>query len=128
MCFDRFPLLIRISSMGQLTDFKGYKELILNNTVMRFSMDTIKKKKNILKLLVSAVVVLCWGIFFLFAFGLGLALLLLLCFLLSFVFSVLLCTCFFLLPQHLSSSTQSCSWLYVLVLSTPLVRKDRSGG
>lgn len=71
MCFDRFPLLIRISSMGQLTDFKGYKELILNNTVMRFSMDTIKKKKNLLKLLVSAVLVLCWGIFFFVCFWFG---------------------------------------------------------
>lgn len=58
-------------------------------------MDTITKKKSILKLLVSAVLVLCWGICF-FAFGLRLALLFILCFFLFFVFSVLLYTVWFL--------------------------------
>lgn len=98
MCFDRFPLLIRISSMGQLTDFKGYKELILNNTVMRFSMDTIKKKKNILKLLVSAVLVLCWGIFFVcFWFGA--------CFAFAFVLFTFLCVLCLALQLLLSSAS-----------------------
>lgn len=89
MCFDRFPLLIRISSMGQLTDFKGYKELILKNTVMRFSMDMIKKKKTIkIASICSASVVLGYFFCLLLVWGL-------LCFCFcAFYFSLCYLSCF----------------------------------
>lgn len=70
---------------------------MLDNIGLRFSMDMIKKKKkNTLKLLVSAVLVLCWGFFSLLNFCLGFALLLLLCFFLSMCsMSCFICVVFF---------------------------------